>query len=80
MSPDSSGMEQEGLLHNRVYFEEKMNEGYRIIDYGPDFARRSIRGGPARNYQMERMITKNYLGYQKGFIRTGKNSLYIRGK
>ena len=71
------GMEAEGLLHNQQVIQQKMAEGYQIIDIGPDFARRSVRGGPQPAYQMERTITKGYEGYQKAFIRIGKDSLIL---
>lgn len=72
------GMEAEGLLHNQGVFEQKMAEGYKFLDIGPDFARRAIRGA-SPNYEMERTITKGYEGYQKLFIRTGKDSLIVIG-
>ena len=71
------GMEAEGLLDNQMVVEQKMAEGYKIIDIGPSFERRAIRGGPQPAYQMERTITKGYSGYQKAFIRTGKDSLIL---
>lgn len=71
------GMEAEGLLHNQRIIQQKMAEGYQIIDIGPNFPRRAIRGGPQPAYQMERTITKGYEGYQKAFIRTGKDSLIL---
>jgi hypothetical protein len=71
------GMEAEGLLHNQTVIKQKMSEGYKIIDIGPDFPRRAIEGAPKPNYQMERTITKGYKGYQKAFIRTGKDSLFL---
>jgi RHS repeat-associated protein len=71
------GMEAKGLLHNQRVIQQKMAEGYKIIDIGPDFSRRAIRGAPQPAYQMERTITTGYEGYQKAFIRTGKDSLYL---
>ena len=71
------GMEAAGLLDNQAVIQQKMAEGYKIIDIGPDFTKRALRGGPSPNYQMERTITKGYEGYQKAFIRTGKDSLIL---
>jgi hypothetical protein len=71
------GMEAKGLLHNQAVIEQKMAEGYKIIDIGPDFPRRALEGAPRINYQMERTNTKGYEGYQKAFIRTGKDSLLL---
>jgi hypothetical protein len=71
------GMEAEGLLHNKAVIQQKMAEGYRIIDIGPDFRRRAIRGGAQPAYEMERTITKGYEGYEKAFIRKGKDSLIL---
>ncbi len=73
------GMEAEGLLHNQKAIEQKMAEGYKILDIGPDFAKRKLTGGPSPNYQMERTITKDYEGYQKMFTRTGKDTLTVTG-
>jgi len=71
------GMEAKGLLHNKQVIQKKMAEGYEIIDIGPDFPRRAIRGAPQPAYQMERTITKGYEGYKKAFTRTGKDSLVL---
>ncbi len=71
------GMEAEGLLHNKSIIQLKMLEGYKIIDIGPDFSRRSIRGSAQPAYEMERTVTKGYEGYEKAFIRTGKDSLIL---
>ena len=71
------GMQAKGLAHNRMNIEQKMAEGYKIIDIGPDFAQRGVRGGPSPNYQMERTITKTYEGYQKAFIRNRKEIIVI---
>jgi hypothetical protein len=71
------GMEEEGLLHNKQVIQQKMSEGYQIIDIGPDFPRRAVRGAPQPGYQMERTITKGYKGYQKAFIRNSKDSLIL---
>ncbi len=66
-----AGMEAQGLAHNRAFILEKMAQGYRIIDIGPDFARRAITGTPSAAYEMERQLTKGYLLYQKAFSRAG---------
>jgi hypothetical protein len=70
------GMEAEGLLHNQAVIEQKMFQGYKILDIGPDFAKRQITGIPSPYYQLERTITKGYEGYQKLFIRNG-NTLVV---
>ena len=57
--------------------QQKMSEGYKIIDIGPDFVRRAVRGGAQPAYEMERTITKGYQGYEKAFIRTSKESLIL---
>ncbi|HEY9161831.1 MAG TPA: hypothetical protein VIS94_12215 [Desulfomonilia bacterium] len=52
-----------------------MAEGYKIIDIGPDFAKRRIRGKASENYQMERRVTKECENYNKSFLRMKKNSV-----
>ena len=71
------GMEAEGLADNMRVIQQKMAEGYEIIDIGPDFPRRAVWGVPQPAYQMERTITKGYEGYRKAFIRTSKTSLVL---
>jgi hypothetical protein len=71
------GMDAQALAHNQAFVELKKAEGYKILDIGPDFDRRAVRGGPQPAYQMERTITKDYGGYQKAFVRTGKGSLTL---
>jgi hypothetical protein len=72
-----AGMDAQALAHNQAFVQQKMAEGYRIIDIGPNFARRAVRGGAQPAYEMERTITKGYQGYEKAFIRTGKDSLIL---
>ncbi len=59
-------------------------EGRDQIGAGPDFSRRSrrIEQGIRRDspvYNLERMETKNYRGYQKKFQRTGRYSGGVPG-
>ena len=72
-----AGMEAQALAHNQAFVQQKMSEGYKIIDIGPDFVRRAVRGGAQPAYEMERTITKGYQGYEKAFIRTSKESLIL---
>ncbi len=71
------GMEAEAMLHNQAFIETKMAQGFRIVDIGPDFAKRAIRGGPSPFYNMERTITKGYEGFEKTFTRTSKTTLTV---
>jgi len=68
------GMEAEGLAHNRAFIEEAKAQGRKIVDIGPDFEKRAIRGKPSDNYEMERKVTKDYAGYQKAFERSGNTT------
>jgi hypothetical protein len=62
------------LMHNQNWIESLMASGAEIVDIGPDFPRRLEFGktGISRNYEMERMLTKNYPEYNKAFLRINK--------
>ncbi|MCL5950926.1 MAG: hypothetical protein M1132_04260 [Chloroflexi bacterium] len=77
ITPFNPGMEAEGLVHNQIYIEQKMAQGYQIVDIGPDFPRRVYRGIISINYEMERRITNGYENYVKAFIRTSKTSSIV---
>lgn len=47
-------------------------EGRKIIDIGPDFARRRGSLGPSDFYEMERRQTRGYVNYKKVFTRYGQ--------
>jgi RHS repeat-associated protein len=64
-----AGMQAEALLDNGLYIEKAKDLGYRIIDIGPDFARRAATGTASEGYQLERFLTKDYTGYEKAFTR-----------
>ncbi len=64
-----AGMEAEALAHNMAFIKAKMAEGYKIIDAGPDFARRAATGIASKFYEAERQLLKNYSNYEKAFTR-----------
>lgn len=62
---------------NRLWIQEARAAGKQVIDIGPDFERRLERVADGVRpdslfYNMERMETKGYDNYLKGFDRTGK--------
>ena len=59
------------MQRNQRWINDMMKQGRKIIDIGPDFARRSLGREPSLFYNMERMSTKVYDNYQKVFERTG---------
>jgi hypothetical protein len=70
------GMEAAGKAHNKAFMLEKVREGYRIIDIGPDFLKRALRGA-SENYEMERELLKGYELYEKAFERLGPRNLIL---
>jgi RHS repeat-associated protein len=69
--------EGEGMAANRIWMQDAMESGKRVVDIGPDFPRRLDRflsGEPIDRpiYNMERMEAKGYDFYIKVFERTGK--------
>jgi len=65
----NSTLRAEALLDNGLYIEKAKELGYRIIDIGPDFAKRAATGTSSEAYQLERFLTKDYVGYEKAFTR-----------
>jgi hypothetical protein len=64
---------QLGSVHNENWINTQMESGAEIVDAGPDFNARSEFGKVSHDYEMERMLTKNYPNYQKAFTRINKN-------
>jgi hypothetical protein len=74
---------------NAVWVQEMKEQGRRVYDIGPDFARRlkrfgAIRAGEqgvpppiAEAYNLERQILKGYPNYIKRYIRTGRWEGYV---
>jgi RHS repeat-associated protein len=75
---------QWSMQANKSWAQQMRAQGRRIIDVGPDFARRAQRaqqGVPpdARAYNLERMELEGYDGYGSIFERTGKFSGGVPG-
>ncbi len=74
---------------NEVWVREMMEQGRRVYDIGPNFARRlkrfaAIRAGKqnvpppiSEAYNLERRILKGYPNYIKRYIRTGRWEGYV---
>jgi hypothetical protein len=74
---------------NAVWVQEMKEQGRRVYDIGPDFARRlkrfvAIRAGKqgvpppiSEAYNLERQILKGYPNYIKRYIRTGRWEGYV---
>ena len=74
---------------NAVWAQEMKEQGRRVYDIGPDFARRLRRFGAIRAgeqgvpppiadaYNLERQIFKGYPNYIKRYIRTGRWEGYV---
>ena len=57
---------------NAVWVQEMMKQGRRVIDIGPDFARRAKGVAPSTAYGLERRLLKGYLNYERRFLRWRK--------
>ena len=57
---------------NAVWVQEMMEQGRRVIDIGPDFARRAKGVAPSAAYGIERRLLKGYLNYERRFLRWRK--------
>jgi hypothetical protein len=57
---------------NAVWVQEMMEQGRRVIDIGPDFARRAKGVAPYTAYGLERRLLKGYLNYERRFLRWRK--------
>jgi hypothetical protein len=54
---------------NEAWIRQMMREGRKVIDIGPDFARRSKGVAPSTAYGLERKLLKGYLNYERRFLR-----------
>ena len=57
---------------NSVWVQEMKKQGRRVIDIGPDFARRAEGVAPSTPYGLERRLLKGYLNYERRFLRWRK--------
>ena len=57
---------------NAVWVQEMMKQGRRVIDIGPDFARRAKGVAPSTAYGLERKLLKGYPNYERRFLRWRK--------
>ena len=57
---------------NAVWVQEMMEQGRRVIDIGPDFARRAKGVAPSTAYGLERRLLKGYLNYERRSLRWRK--------
>jgi len=57
---------------NAVWVQEMKKQGRRVIDIGPDFARRAKGVAPSTAYGLERRLLKGYLNYERRFLRWRK--------
>ncbi|GIV17359.1 MAG: hypothetical protein KatS3mg022_2794 [Armatimonadota bacterium] len=66
---------------NRRWIEQMMQQGRRIIDIGPDFAEKRIRGIRSPFYELERraLRERGYPFYSKVFRRSGRFSGGVPG-
>jgi len=55
-----------------VWIRQMMREGRRVIDIGPDFARRADTGRVSKVYGLERRLLKGYPYYERRFLRWRK--------
>jgi hypothetical protein len=62
------GMEADGLAHNRAFVQQKMSEGYTIVDIGPDFARRSLIGHGQRRTKWNEPLRRGIVATIKGLL------------
>ena len=60
-----------GMKRNKRWIEDQIKAGREIIDIGPDFQRRIVKGYNSAFYEMERTALKNYKKLAKVFERTG---------
>ena len=57
---------------NKAWIRQMMREGRRVIDIGPDFARRADTGKVSQVYGLERRLLKGYPYYERQFLRWRK--------
>ncbi|MFT0745623.1 hypothetical protein NW855_16565 [Synechococcus sp. RC10B2] len=57
---------------NEAWIRQMMREGRRVIDIGPDFARRADTGKVSQVYGLERRLLKGYPYYERQFLRWRK--------
>ena len=57
---------------NEAWIRQMMREGRRVIDIGPDFARRADTGKVSQVYSLERRLLKGYPYYERQFLRWRK--------
>jgi len=63
---------QWSLELNSAWIRQMMREGRRVIDIGPDFARRADTGRVSKVYGLERRLLKGYPYYERQFLRWRK--------
>ncbi len=70
----SPWVEEFELVRNQRWLQDQVRAGRRVIDIGPDFARRRQTGEIRRFYSMERRVLHEtgYTNYEKVFIRNGR--------
>ena len=57
---------------NEAWIRQMMREGRKVIDIGPDFARRAKGVAPSTAYGLEHRLLKGYLNYERRFLRWRK--------
>ncbi len=62
-----------GMARNERWLKDQIRDGRKIIDIGPDFARRAATGAARDFYELERRVLReaNYENYKKAFDRLG---------
>jgi hypothetical protein len=69
---DWLGRRKWSLELNEAWVREMMKQGRRVIDIGPDFARRAEGVAPSTAYGLERRLLKGYPNYERRFLRWRK--------